>query len=128
MCPFHLGDGRFWHLLKSFFWEAMEWSHTSVKLSSVLFNRCSMLLGKCFCRLQTGYTYLASGGFAPIPPLWVCPWSPLGDLNHQTHCAHPTSKMLAMPLCPICRMSRTNKKTVTANLGVTVRKLVKFVS
>ena len=68
------------------------------RLSSVLFNQCSILLGKCVCPLQIAYVYLASGGFAPRPPPGLCPWTPLGDFRPPDPLCPPYLQTLATPL------------------------------
>jgi len=62
-------------------------------LSSVLFNRCSILLGKCVCQQQIAYVYLAYRGFALRPhrdsalgPRW-------GTSVPQTPCTHRIFKL-----------------------------------
>jgi len=70
------------------------------RLSSVLFNQCSILLGKCVCALQIAYVYLASGGFAPRPPPGLCPWTPLGDFRPPDPLCPPYLQTLATPLSP----------------------------
>jgi len=68
------------------------------RLSSVLFNQCSMLLGKCVCPLQIAHVYLASRGFAPRPPPRLCPWTPLGDFRPPDPLCPPYLQTLATPL------------------------------
>jgi len=88
----------------------------TVRLSTVLFNQCSILLGKCVCQLQIVYAYLASGGFDPHPTEF-CPWTPLGDFRSsypmcppdlQTpvrHCPKIPSSC-AVVFCAICYVNR----------------------
>jgi len=77
------------------------------KVSSVLFNQCSILLEKYVCQLQLLYTDVASGALRHHTPAWALPWTPLGDFHPQTTCAHPTTKPLLRHCLPSVRKFST---------------------
>jgi len=70
-------------------------------IRSMLFNQCSILLGKCVCQLQTVCIYLAFGGKAPDPhrcspgPHWG-----LQSPDSLSALCPPYFQTLATPLMP----------------------------
>jgi len=63
---------------------SLGWGWSEVII--VLFNQCSVLLGKCLCQLQTEPVHPACRVVWPSPWTMICPWTALGA------CAHPTGQ------------------------------------
>jgi len=94
-CPPYLGDGGSWDLHKfEVFWGGV-WVRgmKSVKLTSsvlsVLFNRCSTVLGKCVHQLQIVRVICGFWGQSPRPPPELCSWTLLGDFGPRPSVSTP---------------------------------------